>query len=102
MVYSFTYKMLQKAISEIVFFNSKSNVRKAISERISSDLDSITSRLQGLANSVYLQQGDLSSNKTFSTCNSAQLKHSGDRCIHDRYVDYRHNFAAGSTAMLHN
>ena len=39
---------------------------KAISERISSDLDSITSRLQGLANSVYLQQGDLSSNKTKS------------------------------------
>jgi hypothetical protein len=37
---------------------------KAISERISSDLDSIMSRLQGLANSVYLQQGDLSSNKT--------------------------------------
>ena len=37
---------------------------KALSERIGSDLDSITSRLQGLANSVYLQQGDLSSNKT--------------------------------------
>jgi signal transduction histidine kinase len=37
---------------------------KAISEHISSDLDSIMSRLQGLANSVYLQQGDLSSNKT--------------------------------------
>jgi len=37
---------------------------KAISERISSDLDSIMSRLQRLANSVYLQQGDLSSNKT--------------------------------------
>ena len=39
---------------------------KAISERISSDLDSIMSRLQGLANSVYLQQGDLSGNKTIN------------------------------------
>src|SRR5215831_21042927 len=36
---------------------------KAISEHISSDLDSIMSRLQGFANSAY-SQGDLSSSKT--------------------------------------
>lgn len=36
---------------------------KAISEDISSDFDSIMARLQGLANSIYLQQGDLSSIK---------------------------------------
>lgn len=37
---------------------------KALSEHIGSDLDSIMSKLQGLANSLYLQQGDLSSNQT--------------------------------------
>jgi signal transduction histidine kinase len=36
----------------------------ALSRHISSDLDSIMARLQSLANSVYLQQGDLLSNKT--------------------------------------
>jgi signal transduction histidine kinase len=36
----------------------------ALSRHISSDLDSIMARLQSLANSVYLQQGDLFSNKT--------------------------------------
>ena len=37
---------------------------KDISEHIRSDFDSIITRLQSLANSVYLQQGDFSSNKT--------------------------------------
>jgi len=37
---------------------------QALSRHISSDLDSIMARLQSLANSVYLQQGDLVSNKT--------------------------------------
>src|SRR5919199_5309833 len=37
---------------------------QALSRHISSDLDSITARLQSLANSPYLQQGDLVSNKT--------------------------------------
>ncbi|PWU82125.1 MAG: hypothetical protein DLM72_03440 [Candidatus Nitrosopolaris wilkensis] len=46
---------------------------KAISDRISSDLDSIISRLQGLANSVYLQEGDLSSNKTKKLMKEAYL-----------------------------
>src|SRR5919108_2495886 len=36
----------------------------ALSRHIGSDLDSIMARLQGLANSVYLQQGDVLSNKT--------------------------------------
>jgi signal transduction histidine kinase len=36
----------------------------ALSQHIGSDLDSIMARLQDLANSVYLQQGDLSSNTT--------------------------------------
>ncbi len=37
---------------------------KAISQHIGSDLDSVMARLQGLANSIYLQQGELSDNKT--------------------------------------
>jgi signal transduction histidine kinase len=37
---------------------------QALSQRISSDLGSIMARLQGLAISSYLQQGDLSSDKT--------------------------------------
>ncbi len=37
---------------------------KALSEHISSDLDSIMTRLQGLANSVYLQNGQVSDHKT--------------------------------------
>lgn len=37
---------------------------KAISEDIKSDFDSIISRLQGLTYSIYVQQGDLFSNKT--------------------------------------
>jgi signal transduction histidine kinase len=37
---------------------------QALSRHIGSDLDSIMARLQSLANSVYLQQGDLVSNKT--------------------------------------
>ena len=39
---------------------------QALSQRIGSDLDSVMARLQGLADSTYLQQGDLSSNKTKS------------------------------------
>ncbi len=37
---------------------------KALSEHISADLDSVMARLQVLASSTYLQQGDLHSNKT--------------------------------------
>jgi hypothetical protein len=37
---------------------------QALSQRISTDLDSIMARLQGLASSSYLQQADLSSDKT--------------------------------------
>src|ERR671928_2217294 len=37
---------------------------QALSRHISSDLDSIRARLQSLANSVSLQQGDILSNKT--------------------------------------
>ena len=37
---------------------------KAISQHISSDLDSVSARLQGLANSVYLQNGLVADNKT--------------------------------------
>ena len=37
---------------------------RAISQHISSDLDSVLARLQGLANSIYLQQGEVSNNKT--------------------------------------
>jgi hypothetical protein len=37
---------------------------QAVSQRISSDLDSVMARLQGLAYSSYLQQGDFSSEKT--------------------------------------
>jgi signal transduction histidine kinase len=71
------------AISYGLFFylqnNTESNIRnslfeqqkqrqiestQALSRHISSDLDSITARLQSLANSPYLQQGDFVSNKT--------------------------------------
>ena len=37
---------------------------KALSQHVSADLDSIMARLQDLANSAILQQGDLSNNKT--------------------------------------
>jgi peptidoglycan hydrolase CwlO-like protein len=37
---------------------------KALSQHIGADLDSIMARLQDLTNSVYLQQGDVLSNKT--------------------------------------
>ena len=37
---------------------------KALSEHISSDLGSVMTRLQGLANSAYLQNGQVSDNKT--------------------------------------
>ena len=37
---------------------------KAISQHISADFDSVMARLQGLANSAYLQNGLLSDNKT--------------------------------------
>jgi signal transduction histidine kinase len=37
---------------------------KAISQHVSSDLDSVRARLQGLANSAYLQNGLVSDNKT--------------------------------------
>jgi signal transduction histidine kinase len=71
------------AISYGLFFylqnNTESNIRnslfeqqkqrqiestQALSRHIGSDLDSIMAGLQGLANSAYLQQGDLLSNKT--------------------------------------
>jgi signal transduction histidine kinase len=39
---------------------------RALSQRISSDLSFMTARLQGLADSLYLQQGDLSTEKTKS------------------------------------
>ena len=37
---------------------------KALSQHVSADFDSIMARLQDLANSAILQQGDLSNNKT--------------------------------------
>ena len=37
---------------------------QALSQRISSDLTFMMARLQGLADSSYLQQGDLSSERT--------------------------------------
>jgi hypothetical protein len=61
--------------------NTESNIRSSLFEQqkqrqiestqalfrhIGSDLDSIMTRLQSLANSVYLQQGDLVSNKTMN------------------------------------
>jgi signal transduction histidine kinase len=39
---------------------------QALSQRVSSDLDSVMARLQGLADSSYFQQGDLSSDKAKS------------------------------------
>jgi signal transduction histidine kinase len=42
----------------------QSDSTKAISQHISSDLESVMARLQGLANSVYLQNGLVSDNKT--------------------------------------
>ena len=40
---------------------------QALSQRISSDLNLIMARLQGLADSSYLQQADLSSDRTQKT-----------------------------------
>jgi hypothetical protein len=37
---------------------------QALSQRISSDMSFMMAKLQGLADSTYLQQGDLSSDKT--------------------------------------
>src|ERR687892_282901 len=81
--FTFLSVVLIIAVSYGLFFylqnNTENNIRnslfeqqkqrqiestQALSRHIGSDLDSIMARLQSLANSVYLQQGDLVSNKT--------------------------------------
>lgn len=47
---------------------------KAISQHVSSDLDSVMARLQGLSNSVYLQNGQVSDNKTKKLIEEAYLQ----------------------------
>ena len=67
MVYSFTFKIILNAVLKAASLNNKERQiesTKALSEHISGDLDSIMTKLQVLASSTYLQQGDLSSNKT--------------------------------------
>jgi signal transduction histidine kinase len=57
----------EKDIRNSIFEQQKTRQQQsteALSQRISSDLGSIMSRLQGLADSSYLQQADLSSDKT--------------------------------------
>ena len=68
MVYFFTFKIILKAVLKAGLFEQQQQRQiestKALSDHISGDLDSIMTKLQVLASSTYLQQGDLSSNKT--------------------------------------
>jgi len=66
--YSFTFRILPSKILETVYLNSikerQIQATKDISQHIGSDLRLVMSLLQGLADSVYLQQGELSGDKT--------------------------------------
>jgi hypothetical protein len=66
MDYIFFFKVLPKTVLIQVYLNIKDlrqlDSNNAISQHISSDLDSIESRLKVIANSVYAQQGNLSGN----------------------------------------
>ena len=71
MVYFFTFKVLQKVISKIIYLNNIEIVRLRQQEpfpSIGSDLALVEARLESLSNSIYLQQGDLTSNKTKTLC----------------------------------
>ncbi|MFL6329588.1 MAG: hypothetical protein ACJ705_01090 [Nitrososphaeraceae archaeon] len=79
--------------------NTESNIRSSLFERqkqrqiestqalfrhIGSDLDSIMTRLQSLANSVYLQQGDLVSNKTMNVMEQIYVQLNNMRAKSDK------------------
>ena len=66
--YSFTYKIIRKTISETVCLRQQQERQtestEALSRHIGSDLDLIMTKLELLANSDTLQQGNLVGNKT--------------------------------------
>jgi signal transduction histidine kinase len=69
---------------------------KALSEDVSTDLDSIMARLQDLANSPTIQQGDLSSNKTKKI---AEERYSQINSLADRlYITDKNNIIKLSLA----
>jgi len=71
---------------------------KALSEHIGSDLDSIMSKLQGLANSLYLQQGDLSSNQTKNMLKQVYLSMTTANIVDRLFVLNRSDVAVVSLA----
>ncbi len=68
MLCSFTFKNITENNIKNRLFDEQNQKQldstKAISQHISSDLDLVMARLQGLANSAYLQNGLVSDNKT--------------------------------------
>ena len=71
---------------------------KALSEHIGSDLDSIMSKLQGLANSLYLQQGELSSNQTKNMLKQVYLSMTSANIVDRLFVLNRSDVAVVSLA----
>ena len=71
---------------------------KALSENIGSDLDSIMSRLQGLANSMYIQQGDLSTYHTKNLLKQVYLSMTPANIVDSIFVLNRSDVAVVSLA----
>jgi hypothetical protein len=68
-IFFYLQKTTEMNIRNSIFEQQKAlqmQTTRALSQRISSDLSFMMARLQGLADSLYLQQGDLSTEKTKS------------------------------------
>ena len=70
----------------------------ALSQHIGSDLDSIVARLQDLANSVYLQQGDLFSNTTKKSIQQMYVQMNNITKVDRLFILDENNIARSSIA----
>jgi signal transduction histidine kinase len=68
----------------------------ALSQHIGSDLDSILARLQDIANSVYLQQGDLSSNTTKKSMEQMYIQMNNITKVDRLFILDENNIASSS------
>lgn len=72
----------------------------AISQHIGSDLDSIMARLQDLANSAYLQEGDLSSNTTKKSMQQMYVQMANITKVDRLFILDKNNIVRSSLAPI--
>ena len=79
-----TEQSIREGLIEQQKQNQEDNTR-ALAQHIRSDMDSIMARLQGMSHSIYLQQGDLTSDNTESLLKSYYLQLNSSTCFCDSF-----------------